>query len=477
MNRRKFIKGGASAGLFAGLSPISFNQSNASQDDNFIYEVSRKIEVAGTYNVIVSGGGPAGVTAAIAAARMGAKVLLVELNGCLGGVWTAGILAFIFDMHPGIGQEIIDRLDSRNAWVKVNSEGVTKKQERNFNQDLLNFTYDIEAMKLVLEEMMLENNIDVLLHTRVVAAEVNDNKKITGIITESKSGRQGWRAHAFVDCTGDGDLGALAGNAFKMRSEQNEIQPMTYMALISVPDVEKVGHCISFYQGVNEHGPRLRNFKEYLREVGVKTSYGGSTLFQVRKNLLALMINHEYGIDPTDARQVTKATMSGRAEVNKVVDALSQSSTPFKGSHLVATAEHIGVREGRRISGLYTVSQEDMFKGASFKDGIVKVQFGVDIHATDPSKHGGGNTDLGGKSKYYEIPIRALIAKDIDGLLMAGRCISGDWVSFSSYRVTGEAVSMGQAAGTLAAASAAQGKLPRNVNWEDFKSYLPLYFK
>jgi hypothetical protein len=364
--------------------------------------------IAGRYDVIVAGAGPAGVPAAIAAARNGAKVL---------------------------------------------------------------FTYDVESMKLILEQFCSEHGIDVMLHTRVVAAQVDDSRRLRSIVTESKSGREAWLAHSFIDCTGDGDLGALAGNSFAMGSEENgAIQPMTFMGLMAVPDLAAIEECVSFYGGAYDHLRTQKRFSAYLDALGVETSYGHPTLFQVRENLLALMVNHEYGVDATDARSVTKATFRGRAEVNHVVDALGASQTPFAGSMLVSSAEHIGVREGRRLGGHYKVTIDDLMSGRRHDDAVCRVRFNVDVHSSDPEKDKGLVTR---KVIPYDIPLRALVAKDVDGLLMAGRCISGDWLSFASYRVTGEAVSMGEAAGAAAALAAKQEALPHELDWDELREIIP----
>jgi len=425
--------------------------------------ISEKLEtpIAGEYDVLVAGAGPAGVPAALAAARSGARTLLVESGSCLGGTWTAGLLTYIFDFErSGIAGEIIQRLNARDARVET---------ER---RRMVTFTYDVEAMKLILEEMCHESGVDVLLHTRVVAARVNEQRRLRAALSESKSGRQAWLAKTFVDATGDGDLGAWAGCSFDMGSEDGRLQPMTYYGTIVVQDHTKLGEFVSFYKGANSHAEAYRRFKAYLANLGVHTSYGVPTLFQIRGNLLALMINHEYGVDATDARQVTEATIRGRAEINRVVDALTKSDGPFRGCLLASSAEYIGVREARRLHGRYTVTTDDLRRGARFKDAVARVRFGVDVHSPDPSRDK-GNSNLGIDARPYDIPMRALIAKDVDGLLMAGRCISGDWIAHSSYRVTGEAVSMGEAAGILAATSAQTDRLPHEVPWEEIAERIP----
>ncbi|MDF2725541.1 MAG: tricarballylate dehydrogenase, partial [Paenibacillus sp.] len=195
-------------------------------DEQTMIEEHLRVPVCGRYDVVVAGAGPAGVAAAIAAARAGAKTLLLETAGCLGGVWTAGILAWVFDFDKdGITREITAELARRGARIAV-SEG--------------RYTYDIEEMKLLLEEMCLEAGVEIQLHTRVVAA-VKEGRRLRGVVSESKSGRQVWVADCFIDATGDGDLGALAGCGFDYGYRNaDEVQPMTYMALVTVPDPEAI---------------------------------------------------------------------------------------------------------------------------------------------------------------------------------------------------------------------------------------------
>lgn len=422
--------------------------------------------IAGEYDVVVAGAGPAGVPAALAAARNGAKTLLIETNSCLGGVWTAGILTWVFDIEKtGIGHEIIGRLRERNGYV-----------ESGF-REMVNFTYDVEAMKLLLEQLCLDSGIDIYLHSRVVGADVDpDTKRLRAIITESKSGRQAWKAHAFIDCTGDGDLGARAGCGFDFGADDSdEIQPLTFMSTIVVKDHRELEPYISFYGGSTEHRERSNAFKAYLADLGIDPSYAVPTLFQVRENLLAIMVNHQYGVVSHDARQMTDATISARSEVNTIVDALARSSGPFGGCYLASTAEHIGIRDGRRIHGRYRMTVDDLISGSRFEDAVCRVRFNVDIHATrrEVRDRSSQNSPRGVEVRPYDIPIRALIARDVDGLMMAGRCISGDWFAHASYRVTGEAVSMGEAAGATAAVSAEQKRLPHDVPWGDIQPRIP----
>jgi len=410
-------------------------------------ESERDIPIVEETDVVVCGAGPAGVCAAIAAARMGAKTRLIELHGCLGGVWTAGALSWIIDSagKPGIMAEITDELERRGARATRVPNGK-------------NYAYDVEAMKLLLEEMCVAAGVDVRLHTRVVAAARGVDNRLSVVITESKSGREAWSAKVFVDATGDGDLGALAGCGFEMGSpETGAVQPMSLMAWITGVQFDE----IEAFVGGSMGEPKKRLFAE-MERAGVPPSYAGPTIFRVRNDLFALMANHQYGVFANDAEAITKATLEARAEVHRLVSALKSLGGIWKGLQIVATGAQIGVREGRRIHGHYEVSAEDLRDGVKHEDAICRVTFGIDVHSTNPDKNKGVEAKPH-KSQPYDIPLRALIAKDVDGLLLAGRCISGDFIAHSSYRVTGNATMMGQAAGVCAALAVSQDCLPQAV--------------
>ncbi|MFD0672708.1 FAD-dependent oxidoreductase [Cohnella sp. GCM10027633] len=418
-------------------------------------EPSQRIPILVTSDVVVCGGGPAGVAAAIASARGGARTVLLENQGCLGGIWTSGLLSWIIDAgnKKGIMREIVARLDRRHARIASAGE---------------DFTYDPEEMKLLLEEMCEEAGVTVMLHTRVVHAAVEESGRLTLAITESKSGRQAWAASMFIDATGDGDLAARAGCRFDLgRPRSGETQPMSLMALVAGIDPDEVAAYTM--DGVNET-PKAR-LLERMEQAGQTPSYAAPSLFHIRDGLFALMANHEYGASALQTSQVTQATLHARKELHRIIVGLRTLGGAWANIRIVSTANHIGVREGRRIHGRYTVSEQDLQAGARHEDGICRVRYGIDIHSTNPDE-GKGFGDDGKRSLPYDIPLRALIAADVDGLLMAGRCISGDFIAHSSYRVTGNAVAMGQAAGAAAAIAAITNVLPQHLNGADLAQAL-----
>jgi len=431
-----------------------------------IHEPARETPMVEQVDVLVAGGGPAGVAAALAAARRGASVRLIECHGQLGGVWTTGLLSWVLDAgnKAGVMADVLRRLDERGARQPQTQGGIA---------------YDPEQMKLVLESACLEAGVEVRLHTRIVAASRGADNRLAVAITESKSGREAFAAKVFIDATGDGDLAAQAGCGFEVgrpakgpgsegSDRAGETQPMTLMCLVTGIDHEQTAQ-------FHERGGRpWRAPKDALqaefRRAGVESSYGKPTIFVIRPGLYAWMINHAYGCSALDAQQISDATLRARAELHTCIDALRSLGGVWQGLRIVATGSQIGVREGRRIHGRYTLTLDDMLRGARFEDAVCRVTFGIDVHATKLHRCGSAGIEASpgkGKTRPYDVPYRALVAADVDGLLLAGRCISGDFLAHSSYRVTGNAVAMGEAAGLAAAAAAAQNVAPHQLDFQD----------
>lgn len=437
-------------------------------------EAARETPVVENADVVVCGAGPAGFAAAIAAARTGARTVLLETHGCLGGVWTAGALSWILEAHrTGIIAELTEILDARGA-----------RSGRAHHS----YGYDIETMKLVLDEMVQEAGVQVQLHTRVVAAERDAANRLTHVITESKSGRQAWQALVFVDATGDGDVAAQAGCEYDYgHPETGQAQPMSLMALLTGIELDDVEGFVAggieppgvtaTTQARHHVAAKDQLLAEFGR-AGVKPSYTGPSLWFLNDGLYALMANHEYGVSATDAAAITGATMNARAEIHRLVTHLRSLGGVWAGLRLVATAAQIGVREGRRIHGRYRVTVDDLRQGTRHPDAVCHVRNGADVHALSATEGGylSRATDVLQDREVatsrvapvqpYDIPLRALIARDVDGLLLAGRCISGDFLAHSSYRLTGHAAAIGQAAGATAAVAAASGQLPHDVPWD-----------
>lgn len=452
LGRRSFLRAAFSgAAITPGL--LSANEVEKAIAGQF-HEEARDLPLVEDADVIVCGAGPAGIAAAITAARAGAKVRVFEWRGCLGGVWTAGLLGYLLDFDkPGFNQELLKRLEERDM-----RRGTSKGS----------VCYEPEGMKLLLEEMFVEAGVKFQLHTRVSAA-YREGKRLTTAVTESKSGRQAWRAPVFIDTTGDGDLAALAGCSFEYgEAEACPCQPMSLNALLVCKDAEALAAYIHKSDPSKADGIAKDALLAEIQRTGHFPSYSKPTLWQVRDDLLLVMMNHQYGVPCFDAAKITEATVQARAELHKIVNGLRKLGGPWEGLQIAATAEQIGVRDGRRIAGRYVVNKEDLIAGARYDDAVVRPTFPVDIHAlSKEANKKAAYSNAGVKVKPYDIPLRALIAKDVDGLMMAGRNISGDFIAHASYRVTGNSVAMGEAAGVTAALAALSERLPHEIDWAE----------
>lgn len=459
MKRRDFVTLAGLGAVLPVTGGVVSAEPRAATNREAIMEPARTTPVVAESDVVVCGGGPAGVAAAIAAARQGAKTILLEAHGCLGGIWTAGLLAYFLDTNNkgGILREILERI----AQVEAQASAAPAKVAT---------CCDPEIVKIVLERMGAEAGVRLRYHTRVCAAAVDRTRqnRLTHVIAESKSGREAFAGKVFIDCTGDGDLGALAGCRFQMGQPATGLcQPMSMICLLTglVPAEVR-----PYYR---EHGGDWAGPKDALRaqmeKGGHSPSYAKPSLFRVRDDLFLLMANHEYGVKGTNADDLTAATLRSRAEVHDLIDGLRSLGGVWRNVRIVATAEQIGVREGRRIAGLYEVTADDLRQGRKHPDAVCQVTFSVDVHGLDPKKEK-GIEKAAFRTRPYDIPLGALIAKDVRGLMMAGRCISGDFLAHSSYRVTGNAAAMGEAAGSVAAAAARAGRLPEETPWKQGKN-------
>lgn len=445
MKRRIFLERSIAGVAVAGLG-LSFTTQPGEAPKGKVRLSSVDVPLAEKVNVIVCGGGPAGFAAALSAARSGARVRLIELQGYLGGVWTAGLMTHFLDAEnkSGIMREILDVQKYANVVKRT--------------------WFDVEVTKLWLEKLCVQAGVELLYHTRVVDTLV-ENGRLTTIITENSNGRQAWPADIFIDTTGNGDLAVRSGCGFDMgHPETGLTQPLSLNILVAGIRLQDLQERKMIEMPGLTWAESKENLLAEIQKGGADCSYSKPTFFAVREDLFSLMSNHQYKVNALDAEEITKATIMARAEVHRQIDGLRSLGGMWKNIRIVATADQIGIREARRIHGLYTVSLDDMVKGSRFDDSVCRVTFNVDIHALDPTKNKG--IDQGYKIKPYDIPLRSLIAKDVRGLMMAGRCISGDFYAHSSYRVSGNAVAMGESAGKVAAMASSQGILPEKVIWK-----------
>lgn len=410
-------------------------------------KITTEYHLGGKYDVVVCGGGPSGVAAAISSARRGAKTLLVEQGGCLGGFWTRGLLTWLIDTFDkgALLDEVMERLEQ-------NADG---KKFPNISR----FTADSEKTKLEFERLCRESGVDILYHTFVSGA-VTEQRKIKSILSESKSGHIYFEASVFIDATGDGDLGHHCGASYEIGNENGATQPMSLVAHVDGVTINGTPYD-SRYTPNKEAKARIL---EDMANSGVVPSYRSPLIavLSEKYNTLGFMVNHEYGCG-LNTKDITEGTIHAREEIHAIVDGLRSHGGMWQDLRVTATADMIGVREGRRIKGIYQITADDVIAGRTFEDGICTVTFNTDIHALRPEKGKAFESKYGKNHPPYQIPLRSLISADFDNLMMAGRCISGDFAAHASYRVGGPAFRTGEVAGSCAAYCAKNEILPKDA--------------
>jgi hypothetical protein len=410
----------------------------------------KEIPISNEVDVLVVGGGPAGIGAALASAREGLNTMLIEQYGFLGGMWTAGLVNPLFDHENkgGIVREIVSRLREVQGW-----------RESQLARPKLD-TFDPEKMKFLGDCMMAEANVSLLYHTFAVDSVVEGNA-IKAIIVENKSGRSAILAKIVIDCTGDGDIAARSGVPYeKGRPEDGLLQPMTMMF--------RLGN-VTFQQ---ENGTQFCKLIELAMEAGAEYELpfrNGWVIHLPMQGDAVVQHTHIYGLDATNATDLTKAEIEGRRQVMATVALLQNHVPEFKSTRLMQTPVNIGVRETRRIMGKYVLTRDDVVNGRQFDDGVVDVIFGIDIHDPAPESE---VRPKRGRMKPYQIPYRCLIPQKIDNLFVSGRCISGTHEAHASYRVTGDCVAMGEVAGIASAMCLRDGLIPRELDGQQVKKLL-----
>lgn len=419
--------------------------------------------------VIVVGGGSAGWTAAIAAARGGAKVLLVERYGFLGGTAAGVMLGGFGGLYSsrtgeqyifGIPAEAMDRLREYGGSLGVIPNGWTGATP-----------YDKEILKQVAAELVLEAGGEILFHAHFVEARVEDGK-VDGVVLACKNGLNYIPADIVIDATGDGDVYGSAGAAYEKGSEEGLLQPTTVMFKVGGIDQDRIldyarkhpENITTKLQG--ELIPTtLAGYSEQVTAAIAAGEYAPNMdklaiHFTLRPTEVIMNMLHTTGIDATDPWSLTRSEVEGRKQVLPAIAMLRKRIPGFEHSYLIETGVQAGTRETRRLVGEYVLTKEDVTTGAQFPDAIMRTSGAISIH--DPKgKH---QTQVTWLEKPYEVPYRCIVPRDVDGLLVAGRCISADHIGLGSVRSAGAALGLGQVAGTAAAIAIEDGIRPRKID-------------
>jgi len=385
------------------------------------------------YDLAVIGGGFAGICSAISASRLGAKVIIIEKSNCLGGAATnALVIPFMrywthvdgerFYLSRGIFKEIHNRL----------IDDKIKKGLPHFNESFME-----EDLKKILNDMAEEENVDLLFHAQIFKAEVNENK-ITSVSFATVQGEMKITADYFIDATGNALLSHLAGVPTVLGREPDHLcQPMTLCFRVANVDTEK------FFENRKKFDDAYALLKEK------------NALLNERENVLVfktpipnvLHFNSTRVVkkNPTDAFEYTQAEILARKQVYELFDFIKNNADGLENAYISATAFETGIRESRMIIGDYVLTEKDCRNFKKFEDSICACNYDIDIH--NPEGKGTSHYYFP-EGEYYTIPYRALIPKNIDNMLVAGRCISSDHGAQASYRIMPTVANIGEGAGT-----------------------------
>lgn len=431
------------------------------------------------FDIIVLGGGPSGAQAAIAAARSGHRVLLVEKYGFLGGSLTSMGVGPMMSFHNPAGEqvvrgqaeELIQRLMRKNASPGHIPDSVTYCSTVT--------PFDSEILKIELESMFLEAGGQLLYHTHFADAETDTEGNVAAVRLCNKAGLNRYTARVFIDATGDGDVCAALGAKFAQgRSSDCATQPMTMNLKVGNVDMEAVRQNVlddpddfEFDLGTNEGLKRLRetsrvSLKAYTqtwkeaKERGEVTVPREFVLFFETATPGVVIVNTSriQGLDGTNPYDLSKAEVIGRQQNQEIFHFLKAHCKGFGNSIQMDGASQIGVRETRRIQGLYTLTADDILHETAFEDAIALGGYPIDIHSPDKAET---HSDHLAENTRYRIPMRCLLLKTPSNVIVSGRCISATHEAMAAFRVSPIVMAIGQAAGIMAAVAVEQG-IPAN---------------
>jgi glycine/D-amino acid oxidase-like deaminating enzyme len=441
-----------------------------------VFTYSKGCETELAVDVLVCGGGSAGVPAAVAAARLGASVLLVEQHGFAGGIITAVQTPCFDGMHDvqtgriavaGLALELANRMGLRvrdalpeeveadlplrdRGWIGPGSLE-THDSALVRGASAVSWPIDPEAFKLAADRLLVESGTSVLYHTRLVDALVADGR-IETIIASNKSGVMAIHPKIVIDSTGDADIATWAGAPYEITEQ---MQPMSmHFRIANVPaTLEVQAKCSQVLQDAHARG-----------EIGV---YGGPWMRAMASDEF-LINGTRYIGNALDPWELTRAEIQGREDVANILGLWRKHIPEFANAYLVASGPSVGARETRRIVGDYTLSLDDIVESTQFDDVVVRGAWFLDRHPSDG--HAGPHPHR--RVPSYGIPYRTLLPRGVQNAIVAGRCHSATHEALSSSRVTVTAMGMGEAAGTAAAIAVAGKRGPREIDMDKLQAQL-----
>lgn len=441
------------------------------------------------YDVIVVGGGVSGSHAAIAAGKTGAKTLLIEQFGFLGGSLTAMGVGPMMTFHNRAGTQLV--FGSPNEMVnRLVEKGASPGHILDGTGYCSTVTpFDAEMLKVVLEDMVLEAGVEILYHTRLIDIAKEDNK-ITSVFIHNRGGIQEIKAAIFVDASGDSEIVKLSGVPFtEGRAEDNKSQPMTMNVKVGNVDTQALKTYMQTNWDQFDAQERNDDKEKVLNRTSRISTWGFYELWDKAKqdgevtiprdNVLFFETNTEgefifntsrvLGLDPLNPFDLSKAETLGRKQCIEIYKFLKKYAPGFQNATLVGTAPHIGIRESRHPHAKFVLSSDDLVNEVRFENPIAVGGYPIDIHSPD-----GGTTDsvhLRDAGVYY-IPVDALLVNEVDNLILSGRAIGADHHASAAIRVTPIAMAIGQGAGTLAGLASVKNITPENVEYSDLAATL-----
>ena len=423
------------------------------------------IKIFGEYDVLIVGGGPAGIAAAVSASRLGAKTILIEKYGFLGGMASAGMVGSFcgfFTSGPkkqlvvgGVGRDLVKQL--------ADHSGITGKLESAASSRIAQYRYNPEVFKYVAETMVLAADVEILFHTIVVETICNEEGLITGIILENKSGKSAVLGKIFIDGTGDGDIAVKAGAYYEIGDKNGVTQSMTTMFRLTNSDYNKAKKI-----DLNELRAKLENRKS--RCLYKLERVDGVMATTIPKGMINANVTGISKFSALDAKELTKAEIEGRRQVFEYLRFLRENLPGFENAEIAVIGTQIGVRETRRILGDYVLNEKEVLKGTKFENGIALGAWPVELHDSESGRIKWEFLEK--EDDYYSIPIECLIPKKTKNVIVAGRCISTTHIAQASTRVIAQSFATGEAAGVMAAQCIDAKCKPAVVNKETVKKTL-----
>lgn len=415
----------------------------------FYEEPKRQIPVTHEVDVLVVGAGPAGVCAAISAARMGADTMLIEQQGAVGGIATVGLMSHWTGRS---GSKLYHEILQRSA---AQNEGEYK--------DKVTITIDPEKLKQLFLTMLDEAGAKLQLYT-FASGVIMEDDRVTGVICESKSGREAIMAKVVIDASGDGDVAAKSGAAYTLGREQDgKMQPATIMFKVGGVDTERAVFLGSFESTYETPRGEL----QALARKHIPFPAGHVLLYEsTLPGVVTCNMTNAIDIDGTKAADLTRAEIVCRSQMDEIVRFLREFVPGYENCFIISSASLIGIRETRHFKGVAQITEEDILASRQFDDWVVRdASFNFDVHNIT----GAGLDETGAQKEFpeidgYTIPYGCLVPEKIDGLLLSGRNISGTHMAHSNFRVMPICAGIGEAGGIAAAICVKEGILPRDVD-------------